>query len=134
MLSFFFLLLVFGFQGAAKNTLVFFARSIECIAFCCGLLLSWRFLSTWRQRDLNPRPPACKAGALPAELYPQGFIHLLLLVAFLPRQCPLDALSILLYSSTFSSLRHLRLLLCLPFQPLGYHNKQMFELLLFLLS
>ena len=24
----------------------------------------------WRQRDLNPRPPACKAGALPAELYP----------------------------------------------------------------
>ena len=24
----------------------------------------------WKQRDSNPRPPACKAGALPIELYP----------------------------------------------------------------
>ena len=24
----------------------------------------------WRQRDSNSRPPACKAGALPTELYP----------------------------------------------------------------
>ena len=23
----------------------------------------------WNQRDLNPRPPACKAGALPTELW-----------------------------------------------------------------
>ncbi len=23
----------------------------------------------WAQRDLNPRPPVCKTGALPTELY-----------------------------------------------------------------
>jgi hypothetical protein len=27
--------------------------------------------SEWSVRDLNPRPPACKAGALPAELTPR---------------------------------------------------------------
>src|SRR4051794_17596267 len=26
----------------------------------------------WRRPDLNRRPPACKAGALPAELRPRG--------------------------------------------------------------
>ena len=30
----------------------------------------------WRQRDSNSRPPACKAGALPTELYP----HLLFFI------------------------------------------------------
>jgi hypothetical protein len=30
-------------------------------------------LYRWSQRDSNPRPPACKAGALPAELWPRGF-------------------------------------------------------------
>jgi hypothetical protein len=28
----------------------------------------------WSQRDSNPRPPACRAGALPAELWPLGAI------------------------------------------------------------
>src|SRR5713101_4117506 len=28
----------------------------------------------WRRWDLNPRPPACKAGALPTELRPQGLL------------------------------------------------------------
>ena len=30
-----------------------------------------KFLSGWRRRDSNSRPPACKAGALPTELYPR---------------------------------------------------------------
>ncbi len=34
----------------------------------------------WRQRDSDPRPPACKAGALPTELCPRvlrrGFIRM----------------------------------------------------------
>ena len=29
-----------------------------------------KFLSGWRRRDSNSRPPACKAGALPTELHP----------------------------------------------------------------
>src|SRR5687768_4818497 len=28
-------------------------------------------LSWWRRQDSNPRPPACKAGALPTELRPR---------------------------------------------------------------
>src|SRR5205807_2836479 len=28
-------------------------------------------LWVWRRRDSNPRPPACKAGALPVELLPR---------------------------------------------------------------
>ena len=40
-------------------------------------LASWRALhahrrGTWRWPGLNRRPPACKAGALPAELHPRG--------------------------------------------------------------
>ena len=30
-----------------------------------------KFLSGWRRRDSNSRPPACKAGALPTELRPR---------------------------------------------------------------
>jgi hypothetical protein len=33
---------------------------------CCG-----PDLGLWRWRDSNPRPSACKAGALPAELHPR---------------------------------------------------------------
>ena len=36
-------------------------------------LLRHGSLLSWRLRDSNSRPPACKAGALPTELYPQGF-------------------------------------------------------------
>src|SRR5512132_4608528 len=32
-------------------------------------------LAWWRRADSNRRPPACKAGALPAELRPRGFDH-----------------------------------------------------------
>ena len=31
-----------------------------------------KFLSGWRRRDSNSRPPACKAGALPTELHPHS--------------------------------------------------------------
>ena len=34
-----------------------------------------RFPSSWSVRGSNPRPPACKAGALPAELTPRGPEH-----------------------------------------------------------
>ena len=30
--------------------------------------------TVWSQRDSNPRPPACKAGALPTELWPRAVI------------------------------------------------------------
>ena len=36
------------------------------------LLLPILLIGYWRQRDSNSRPPACKAGALPTELCPQG--------------------------------------------------------------
>ncbi len=32
-------------------------------------------LRRWRRADSNPRPPACKAGALPTELRPRGLHH-----------------------------------------------------------
>src|SRR5687767_7411884 len=31
--------------------------------------------ATWRRWESNPRPPACKAGALPTELRPRGATH-----------------------------------------------------------
>jgi DNA-binding MarR family transcriptional regulator len=34
--------------------------------------LAVRIGERWSVRDLNPRPPACKAGALPAELTPRS--------------------------------------------------------------
>ena len=37
-----------------------------------------KFLSGWRRRDSNSRPPACKAGALPTELHP----HLVMAILF----------------------------------------------------
>ena len=37
-----------------------------------------KFLSGWRRRDSNSRPPACKAGALPTELHP----HLVMTIIF----------------------------------------------------
>ena len=36
-----------------------------------GLLWSIRSFDPWNRGDLNSRPPACKAGALPAELRPR---------------------------------------------------------------
>jgi hypothetical protein len=39
----------------------------ECVSFRC-----FGFSIRWSVRGSNPRPPACKAGALPAELTPQS--------------------------------------------------------------
>ena len=36
------------------------------------------FVSWWRWWDSNPWPPACRAGALPAELHPQIILGILL--------------------------------------------------------
>ena len=34
------------------------------------------FITWWSQAGSNRRPPACKAGALPAELWPHKFFEL----------------------------------------------------------
>ena len=39
------------------------------------LLLNTEVLGWWRLRESNPWPPACKAGALPAELNPRFFFQ-----------------------------------------------------------
>ena len=44
----------------------------------CSLLAAWISLMTgswWRMTGSNRRPPACKAGALPAELIPHSLDH-----------------------------------------------------------
>ena len=58
-----------------------------CFAAACAWCVGW-----WRMTGSNRRPPACKAGALPAELIPQesrcrfvfGLQHLVGLVGFEP--------------------------------------------------
>ena len=40
-----------------------------------------KFLSGWRRRDSNSRPPACKAGALPTELRPH-MVNIYLFASF----------------------------------------------------
>ncbi len=46
----------------------FFNTSLACFALRSSMQLSG---PRWRIRDSNPRPSACKADALPAELIPQ---------------------------------------------------------------
>ena len=41
----------------------------SCVKIISPILYPRRW---WRIRDSNPWPPACKAGALPTELYPHG--------------------------------------------------------------
>ena len=52
------------------------SSNIRYLIFCCALYsvfkVQFRLTPEWRQRDSNSRPPACKAGALPTELCPQG--------------------------------------------------------------
>ena len=57
------------FLLASRCLSVSFSASFLGIRFSrCG---TWRpFRRQWRLRDSNSRPPACKAGALPAELSP----------------------------------------------------------------
>jgi hypothetical protein len=45
---------------------------IEVITHPAGLGGASPRRSMWRCGDSNPVPPACKAGALPSELHPQG--------------------------------------------------------------
>ena len=59
---------MFSFQGASLN--LFFKKLNEAsISWCFSQSLEW-----WRVPGSNRWPPACKAGALPAELTPhRGF-------------------------------------------------------------
>ena len=63
------IILSFCFGGGRAPALQF------CLFVVLPSLLSSVFcpLSWWRWGDSNPWPPACRAGALPAELHPHGF-------------------------------------------------------------
>ena len=56
-----------------KNTLVIFLDFVFVVNFCLYTIFTIQFsrYKWWRIRGSNPWPPACKAGALPAELIPQ---------------------------------------------------------------
>ena len=58
--------------GSNHRPRAYQARALACWAMSpCGvpgLCLPW-----WRWRDSNSWPPACRAGALPAELHPRSF-------------------------------------------------------------
>ena len=41
------------------------------LVWCFHTWVFWGFTSWWRWWDSNPWPPACRAGALPAELHPR---------------------------------------------------------------
>jgi hypothetical protein len=55
-----------------------FTHAKEILVHTCathGLSKNDLILDTWwRRQDSNPRPSACKAGALPTELRPQQFV------------------------------------------------------------
>ena len=59
-----------------KNTLVIFLDFVFVVNFCLYTIFAIQFsrYKWWRIRGSNPWPPACKAGALPAELIPHKLI------------------------------------------------------------
>ena len=59
-----------------KNTLVIFLDFVFVVNFCLYTIFTIQFsrYKWWRIRGSNPWPPACKAGALPAELIPHKLI------------------------------------------------------------
>ena len=58
-----------------------FLRSFSQFSSVC----SFQGALWWRWSDLNRRPPACKAGALPAELHPHVTISAFAHTGFRPR-------------------------------------------------
>ena len=48
-----------------------FGVELSCCCCCCFCRCCRRLNHWWRMTGSNRRPPACKAGALPAELIPQ---------------------------------------------------------------
>ena len=52
-----------GFEPSKEFPLCWFSRPVHSTAL--PIFLIW-----WSWRESNPRPPACKAGALPTELQP----------------------------------------------------------------
>ena len=57
-----------AYQARALTCWAMSPFSYPCISSIFRLLWSFRFW--WRWWDSNPWPPACRAGALPAELHP----------------------------------------------------------------
>ena len=57
------------------------SSSYDAAAFACGRLAEPKLASAsegwWSQTGSNRRPPACKAGALPAELWPRKSVNLI---------------------------------------------------------
>ena len=62
------MLFIEGFYSKLRN-IMYVAACYQGILPELGCLAPWP-LQWWRMTDLNRRPPACKAGALPAELIP----------------------------------------------------------------
>ena len=102
---------LFGFQWSLASTTSFKVRwvgldglepSTSRLSGARSNHLSYR--PWWRWWDSNPWPPACRAGALPTELHPHGYILLGLispwklnnnLLFLLPNSlCPLGSLRI----------------------------------------
>ena len=53
-------------------------------------IINIAYIFWWSQAGSNRRPPACKAGALPAELWPQSNTYLVGLGGFEPPTSPLS--------------------------------------------
>ena len=62
----------------------------------------------WRWWDSNPWPPACRAGALPAELHPHGVYFFVSLGVDCSTPWPMSALSYLPVQSPVKYFHHCR--------------------------
>ena len=74
-----FLLCLVGLDGLEPSTSRLSGARSSHLSYRPFCLLWWsRFSSSWwRWWESNPWPPACRAGALPAELHPhKGLFHL----------------------------------------------------------
>ena len=60
--------------GSNHRPLAYQASALACWAMSpFSVLPNWFSQPWWRWRDSNSWPPACRAGALPAELHPRSF-------------------------------------------------------------
>ena len=60
--------------GSNHRPLAYQASALACWAMSpFSVLPNWFSHPWWRWRDSNSWPPACRAGALPAELHPRSF-------------------------------------------------------------
>ena len=60
--------------GSNHRPLAYQASALACWAMSpFSVLPNWFSQPWWRWRDSNSWPPACRAGALPAELHPRSY-------------------------------------------------------------